>query len=81
MAKARWPAEVHSLSRTDFQRESRPSKRECRVPITDLRWVVAHVPFITEDYVNRRRPSAAASRSPAGATSRARPSTTDRPSA
>ena len=22
-------------------------------PITDLRWVVAHVPFITEDYVNR----------------------------
>jgi predicted amidohydrolase YtcJ len=54
VAKARWRAEVHSLSRTDFQQEIQAFENaNAESPITDLRWVVAHVPFITEDYVNR----------------------------
>jgi predicted amidohydrolase YtcJ len=54
VAKARWRAEVHSLSRTDFQQEITAFEiANAEFPITDLRWVVAHVPFITEDYVNR----------------------------
>jgi predicted amidohydrolase YtcJ len=54
VAQARWRAEVHSLSRTDFQAEIQGFEEAHAVfPITDLRWVVSHVPFITEDYVNR----------------------------
>jgi predicted amidohydrolase YtcJ len=54
VAQARWRNENHSLTQDDFKRiidawvqvngESR---------IDDLRWVVAHVPFITEDYVDK----------------------------
>jgi predicted amidohydrolase YtcJ len=45
---------VHSLSRTDFQQEIQDYEAAHKEsPITDLRWVVAHVPFITEDWVNR----------------------------
>lgn len=54
VAQARWRAEVHSLSRTDFQTEiSGWETVNNEFPITDLRWVIAHVPFITEDWVNR----------------------------
>jgi predicted amidohydrolase YtcJ len=54
VAQARWRAEVHSLSRTDFQQEIEGFEvANAEFPITDLRWVVAHVPFITEDYVDR----------------------------
>jgi predicted amidohydrolase YtcJ len=54
VAQARWRAEVHSLSRTDFQQEIQAFETvNAEFPITDLRWVVAHVPFITEDYVDR----------------------------
>lgn len=54
IARAGWRAEVHSLSRTDFQQEIQEFEAAHKeAPITDLRWVVAHVPFITEDYVNR----------------------------
>lgn len=54
IAEARWRAEVHSLTRTDFQDEIQAFETvNEKFPITDLRWVVAHVPFITEDYVNR----------------------------
>jgi predicted amidohydrolase YtcJ len=53
-AKAGWRAEVHSLSATDFQTEIAGYEAvNAQVPITDLRWVVAHVPFITADYVAR----------------------------
>jgi hypothetical protein len=53
-AKAGWRAEVHSLSATDFQTEIAGYEAvNAQVPITDLRWVVAHVPFITKDYVAR----------------------------
>ena len=54
VAKARWRAEVHSLSRTDFQLEIEAFEMaNAEFPITNLRWVIAHVPFITDDYVNR----------------------------
>ena len=54
VAKAGWRAEVHSLSPTDFQQEIRGFEAaHAEFPITDLRWVIAHVPFITEPWVNR----------------------------
>jgi predicted amidohydrolase YtcJ len=54
VAQAGWRAEVHSLSTTDFQQEIQAFETvNQEFPITDLRWVVAHVPFITEEYVNR----------------------------
>ena len=40
--------------RPTSSRRSRTTRRRTRrSPITNLRWVVAHVPFITEDWVNR----------------------------
>jgi len=54
VAKAGWRAEVHSLTPTDFQQEIQGFEAaHAEFPITDLRWVVAHVPFITEPWVNR----------------------------
>jgi predicted amidohydrolase YtcJ len=54
VAKAGWRAEVHSLTPTDFQTEIAGYEAvNATVDITDLRWVVAHVPFITADYVAR----------------------------
>jgi len=54
VAEAGWRAEVHSLSATDFQAEIQAFEAaNAASPITDLRWVIAHVPFITEDYVDR----------------------------
>ena len=54
VAKAGWRAETHSLTATDFQQEIAAYEAANREsPITDLRWVVAHVPFITEPWLNR----------------------------
>jgi hypothetical protein len=54
IARAGWRAEVHSLSPMDFQQEIQGYETaHAEVPISDLRWVVAHVPFITEAWVNR----------------------------
>jgi predicted amidohydrolase YtcJ len=54
VARAGWRAEVHSLSMTDFEQEIQGYEAaHAESPITDLRWVVAHVPFITEPWVNR----------------------------
>jgi predicted amidohydrolase YtcJ len=54
VARARWRAEVHSLTATDFQTEIQGFEAvNAELDITDLRWVVAHVPFITEEYVGR----------------------------
>jgi predicted amidohydrolase YtcJ len=54
VAAAGWRAEVHSLSTTDFQTEIQGYEAvNAQTPITDLRWVVAHVPFITREYVDR----------------------------
>src|SRR5215472_6206409 len=53
-AKAGWRAEVHSLTPADFQTEIAGFEAvNAQIPITGLRWVVAHVPFITPDYVAR----------------------------
>ena len=55
IAESGWRAEVHSLSGTDFQTEIQAWEfvNDNHADITDLRWVIAHVPFITEDYVDR----------------------------
>ena len=54
IARAGWRAEVHSLSATDFQQEiAGYEAAHAEFPISDLRWVVAHVPFITEPWLNR----------------------------
>jgi hypothetical protein len=53
-AEAGWRAEVHSLTATDFQDEIIAFENaHAEFPIADLRWVVAHVPFITEPWVER----------------------------
>jgi predicted amidohydrolase YtcJ len=54
VARAGWRAEVHSLSPTDFRTEIEGFEAvNAETPIGNLRWVVAHVPFITRDYVDR----------------------------
>jgi predicted amidohydrolase YtcJ len=54
VARAGWRAEVHSLSATDFQQEiAGYETAHAEFPISNLRWVVAHVPFITEPWLNR----------------------------
>jgi predicted amidohydrolase YtcJ len=54
VAQARWRAEVHSLSTTDFMTEiSGFELVNSEFGISDLRWVVAHVPRITSEWVNR----------------------------
>ncbi|MEV4534533.1 amidohydrolase family protein [Asanoa sp. NPDC049518] len=54
VAQAGWRAEVHSLSATDFKAEIDGfALVNQEFPITDLRWVVGHVPSITEDYVDK----------------------------
>jgi predicted amidohydrolase YtcJ len=54
LARAGWRAEVHSLSRNDFQQEIQDYEAAHKESsISNLRWVVAHVPFITEEWVNR----------------------------
>jgi predicted amidohydrolase YtcJ len=54
VARAGWRAEVHSLSQTDYRTEIETFETvNAETPIGDLRWVVAHVPFITRDYVDR----------------------------
>jgi predicted amidohydrolase YtcJ len=54
VAQAGWRAEVHSLSPTDFRAEIDGfGIVNQQFPITDLRWVVAHATFITEEYVNK----------------------------
>ena len=54
VAQAGWRAECHSLSATDFQAEiDGYGLVNQQFPITDLRWVVAHVPLITLDYINK----------------------------
>ncbi|GAB1315253.1 hypothetical protein MFIFM68171_05463 [Madurella fahalii] len=56
IAAARWRLEVHSLSATDFQTQIEGFERvdaAVRGGIRDLRWVVAHVPRITAEYLAR----------------------------
>lgn len=53
-AKAGWRVEVHSLSATDFQSQIQAFEQvDAEIGIADLRWVVAHVPQIDQEYLNR----------------------------
>jgi predicted amidohydrolase YtcJ len=54
VAAAGWRNENHSLTRTDFQALIRGWEEVNReFPIGGLRWVLAHVPFITREWVDR----------------------------
>jgi predicted amidohydrolase YtcJ len=54
IAQAGWRLEVHSLSGTDFQTQIQGFERvNGQVDVTKLRWVIAHVPLITKEYLGR----------------------------
>jgi predicted amidohydrolase YtcJ len=54
VAEACWRGEMHSLSATDFQAIIQGYELiNQSFPIGDLRWVVSHAPFITEEYALR----------------------------
>jgi hypothetical protein len=54
IAQAGWRTEVHSLTGTDYQTQIQGFEQvNQEIDITGLRWVVAHVPQITPEYVNR----------------------------
>ena len=53
-AQAGWRIEVHSLSATDFQSQIQAFEAvHAETSVKDLRWVVAHVPQINQEYLNR----------------------------
>ncbi|KAI1110485.1 amidohydrolase family-domain-containing protein [Nemania sp. NC0429] len=54
IAEAGWRLEVHSLTNTDFQTQIQAFESiNANASIVDLRWVVAHVPQITPEYLQR----------------------------
>lgn len=54
IAMAGWRAEVHSLSDTDFKEQVQVfEKVNQEVSLNGLRWVIAHVPRITKEYLER----------------------------
>ena len=54
VAQAGFINQVHSLTRDDFKTEIAGWETvNAKFPITDLRWVVAHVPFITAEWLQR----------------------------
>ncbi|KAI8945520.1 amidohydrolase family-domain-containing protein [Xylaria longipes] len=54
IAKAGWRLEVHSLTNSDFQTQIQAFESiNANNSVEDLRWVVAHVPLITPEYLER----------------------------
>jgi predicted amidohydrolase YtcJ len=54
IARAGWRLELHSLTSTDFQTQIQAfEKIDAETSILDLRWVIAHVPLITDEYLGR----------------------------
>ncbi|CAI4215483.1 unnamed protein product [Parascedosporium putredinis] len=54
IAQAGWRVEVHSLTSTDFKTEIEAFEAvNTEHSIQELRWVVAHVPLITDEYLER----------------------------
>ncbi|HEU5160931.1 MAG TPA: amidohydrolase family protein [Streptosporangiaceae bacterium] len=54
VAEAGFINQVHSLTRDDFKTEIAGWETvNAKFPIKDLRWVVAHVPFITDEWIRR----------------------------
>ena len=61
VAEARWRNENHALSLANLENEvAGYEKVHAEFPITDLRWVIAHVPFATPDLLNRLKAMGAA---------------------
>ena len=53
-ARAGWRVEVHSLTGADFQTQIQAFETvHAEIGIEKLRWVIAHVPQITTEYLNR----------------------------
>jgi predicted amidohydrolase YtcJ len=56
VAEARWRNENHALSLANLENEvAGYEKVHAEFPISDLRWVIAHVPSATPDLLNRLR--------------------------
>jgi predicted amidohydrolase YtcJ len=54
VAQAGFINQVHSIFRDDFQTEIAGWEQvNSKVPIADLRWTIAHVPFITREWIDR----------------------------
>ena len=54
VAQARWRNENHTLNLASFENEvAGYEKVHAEFPIADLRWVISHVPFATNDGLNR----------------------------
>lgn len=54
IAQAGWRLEVHSLTGTDYQTQIQAFEAvHAEQSIEDLRWVIAHVPLITNEYLER----------------------------
>jgi predicted amidohydrolase YtcJ len=61
VAEARWRNENHALTLANLENEvTGYEKVHAEFPITDLRWVIAHVPFATPDLLNRLKAIGAA---------------------
>jgi len=61
VAEARWRNENHALTLANLENEvAGYEKVHAEFPITDLRWVIAHVPFATPDLLNRLKAIGAA---------------------
>jgi predicted amidohydrolase YtcJ len=54
LAQNRWRAECQSITQTDYPGQvAAYEAANAKYPITDLRWVIAHANYLTEDYLNR----------------------------
>ncbi|KAJ6519204.1 amidohydrolase family-domain-containing protein [Mycena sanguinolenta] len=52
--KAGWRLEVHSITETDYQTQIEAFEAlDAEMSIKDMRWVIAHVPFITDEFITR----------------------------
>ena len=61
VAEARWRSESHALTLANLENEvAGYEKVHAEFPITDLRWVISHVPFATTDLLNRLKKIGAA---------------------
>jgi len=61
VAEAQWRNENHALTLANLENEvAGYEKVHAEFPITDLRWVIAHVPFATPDLLNRLKAIGAA---------------------
>jgi predicted amidohydrolase YtcJ len=61
VAEARWRNENHALTLANLENEvAGYEKVHAEFPITDLRWVIAHVPAATPDLLNRLKAMGAA---------------------